>query len=349
VAALGVAAGGVQASAAPVAARWSVNVAPASAVTGPEVGGGRVYVGFATAGGTGGVRALDVASGRTLWTRTLPLPVEVAPVYVPGNDRLYAAINGRVFAMHAANGTTVATAGLELTSRMYSLNFADGRLYVQTIDDVTAFTPNLAPRWNFFVNDDATVLSAPGDGFLYMNDEGDEVDGFIQCLKKFDSATSRQIAKHCVDDFITPVAVPARNAAVGGGDAGVYGWRASNLADRWLNPRYGGYATVNASEALGGRAAVASGEVFAFLRLHDGSRICEKRFDERNFSAVSPAFDPRSGAVYLFDAEARNVYKVSATCKEVWTYQAGADVVGFATSSTRLFGAGGTTVFALDL
>ena len=89
--------------------------------------------------------------------------------------------------------------------------------------------------------------------------------------------------------------------------------------------------------------------MFAFLRLHDGSRICEKRFDERNFSAVSPAFDPTSDAVYLFDADARNVYKVSATCKEVWTYQAGADVVGFATSSTRVVGAGGSTVFALDL
>ena len=62
------AAGGGQASAAPVSARWSVNVAPASAVTGPEVGGGRVYVGFATAAGTGGVRALDVVTGRTLWT-----------------------------------------------------------------------------------------------------------------------------------------------------------------------------------------------------------------------------------------------------------------------------------------
>ena len=50
-----------------------------------------------------------------------PCPVEVAPVYVPGNDRLYTAINGRVFALNAADGKTVVTAGLEFTSRMYSL------------------------------------------------------------------------------------------------------------------------------------------------------------------------------------------------------------------------------------
>ncbi len=346
-----VAAGGVQASAAPVAARWSVNVGPASAVTGPEVGGGRVYVGFATAGGTGGVRALDVVTGRTLWTRTLPLPVEVAPVYVPGNNRLYTAINGRVFALNAADGKTVVTAALQFTSRMYSLHFADGRLYVQTVADVTAFTPNLAPRWNVIFNDDATVLSAPGDGFLYWNDEGDDVDGFIQCLKKFNSATGAQVAKNCGfnGDFIAPTAVPSRNAVVGGGELGVYGWRTSDLTQRWLQQFFPGYATVNANDALGGRAIVVSGEWFSFLRLNDGSRICEKRFDERNLSGVSPAFDPTSGAAYVFDSEARVVYKASANCREVWRYVAGTGVVGFDTSSTRVIGAGGSTVFALDL
>jgi outer membrane protein assembly factor BamB len=351
VTALGIVAGGAQASAAPVAARWSVNVAPASAVTGPEVGGGRVYVGFATAGGTGGVRALDVNTGRTLWTRTLPLPVAVTPVYVPANDRLYTAIDGRVFALNAANGKTVVAAALQFTSRIYSLHFADGRLYVQTIDDVTAFTPNLAQRWNLLFNDDSTVLSAPGDGFLYWNDEGDEVDGFIQCLKKFDSATGRQVAKNCGfgGDFIVPTAVPSRNAVVGGGEVGVYGWRTSNLTQRWLQQFFPSYATVNASEALGGRAAVVSGEWFSFLRLNDGSRICEKRFDERNLSGVSPAFDPTSGAAYVFDSEQRVVYKASANCKEVWRYLAGTAVIGFDTNSTRVFGAGGRTVFALDL
>src|SRR5262245_65772690 len=115
VAALGVVVAGAQASAAPVAARWSVNVAPASAVTGPDVGGGRVYVGFTTAGGTGGVRALDVGTGRTLWTRTLPLPVEVTPGYVAANGQLYAAINGRVPALNAANGPTAVADALLAT------------------------------------------------------------------------------------------------------------------------------------------------------------------------------------------------------------------------------------------
>jgi hypothetical protein len=116
-----------------------------------------------------------------------------------------------------------------------------------------------------------------------------------------------------------------------------------------LQQFFPGYATVNAGEALGGRAVVVSGEWFSFLRLNDGSRICEKRFDERDLSGVTPVFDPTSGAAYVFDSVQRVVYKASANCREVWRYLAGTDVAGFDTNSTRVFGAGGTTVFALDL
>ena len=76
---------GPASAAPPVAARWSVTVAPASLLTGPELGGGRVYVGFGAPDGTGGVRALDVTTGATLWTRTFPLPVTVPPVFVPSS------------------------------------------------------------------------------------------------------------------------------------------------------------------------------------------------------------------------------------------------------------------------
>ena len=128
-----------------------------------------------------------------------------------------------MLALNAADGKTVANAAAQFASAgCYSVSFADGRLYVQTIDDVTAFTPNLARGGTSGFNDDSTVLSAPGDGFLYLNDEGDEVDGFIQCLKKFDSATGAQVAKNCDfgGDFIVPTAVPSRNAVVGGGELG---------------------------------------------------------------------------------------------------------------------------------
>ena len=95
--------------------------------------------------------------------------------------------------------------------------------------------------------------------------------------------------------------------------------------------------------------SLGAASVFSFLRLNDGSRICEKRFDERNLSGRLTGVRPDERRRYLFDAEARIVYKVSANCKEVWTYLAGTGVVGFDTSSTRVIGAGGTTVFALDL
>ena len=104
---------------------------------------------------------------------------------------------------------------------------------------------------------------------------------------------------------------------------------------------------VNASEALGGRAALAGVEVVAFLRLNDGSRICQKSFDEREFTAVPPAFDPTSGAVYGRGPGNR--------LQGVRHLPGGVVLSGgrrrrrVRHANTRVFGAGGSTVFALDL
>ena len=78
--------------------------------------------------------------------------------------------------------------------------------------------------------------------------------------------------------------------------------------------------------------------------------MCEKTYDERIFSSlVKPIFDPGSGGVYLFDTEAKDVYRASpTTCQQVWVYLGEDDVAGFAASSSTVVGAGGTTVFALN-
>ena len=203
---------GPASAAPPVAARWSVTVAPASLLTGPELGGGRVYVGFGAPDGTGGVRALDVTTGATLWTRTFPLPVTVPPVFVPSSTRLYAGTSERLYGLDPATGRTIVAGPVTGFEDLYSLHYADGRVYVQTTHDIFAFTAAATPLWDYFLDDDPSVLSAPGDGFLYVNDEQDDGSGgFPQCMEKVDAAKGTLVALNCaIQDFIPPTAVPSR-------------------------------------------------------------------------------------------------------------------------------------------
>ena len=122
----------------------------------------------------------------------------------------------------------------------------------------------------------------------------------------------------------------------------MFGFRTSNLKQRWLNTRFSlGYAT-NATAAFGGVVAASLGERMALLRLSDGTKLCEKTFDERSFSSIlPPVFDPSSGGIYLFDTAAKDVYKASSTCQQAWVYLADDDVAGFAASSSTVVGAGG--------
>jgi len=340
------------ASAATVPARWSVTVAPTSTLTAPALGGGRVYVGFAATDGTGGVQALDVTTGATLWTRVFPLPVTVPPVFVPSSTRLYAGTAERLYALDPANGRTIVAGPVNGFEDLYSLHYADGRVYVQTTHDIFAFTPAVALLWDYGLDDDPSVLSAPGDGFLYVNDEQDDGSGgFPQCMEKVDAARGTLVALNCaIDDFVAPTAVPSRSTVVGGGTVGVFGFRTSNLKQKWLNTRYASGVATNATASFGGRVATALGERMSILKLGDGTKVCEKTYDERIFSSViQPVFDPSSGGVYLFDTEAKDVYKASGTtCQPVWVYLGDDDVAGFAVSSSTVVGAGGHTVFALN-
>ena len=275
-----------------MAARWSVTVAPASLLTGPALGGGRVYVGFGAPDGTGGVRALDVTTGATLWTRTLPLPVTVPPVFVPSSTRLYAGTSERLYGLDPATGRTIVAGPVTGFEDLYSLHYADGRVYVQTTHDIFAFTPAATPLWDYFLDDDPSVLSAPGDGFLYVNDEQDDGSGgFPQCMEKVDAAHGTLVALNCaIQDFIPPTAVPSRSTVVGGGSAGVFGFRTSNLTQRWLNTRFASATATNATaepSADGSRRRSASG--CRLLRLSDGTKVCEKTFDERSLQQPHPA------------------------------------------------------------
>ena len=87
----------------------------------------------------------------------------------------------------------------------------------------------------------------------------------------------------------------------------------------------------------------------SLLRLSDGTKLCEKTYDERIFSSlIQPVFDPSSGGVYLFDTEAQGrLQGRPATCQQAWVY------LGTTTCRLRrlqldVVGAGGTRSFALN-
>ncbi len=342
------------ASAATVPARWSVTVAQASLLTGPEgLGGGRVYVGFGAPDGTGGVRALDVATGATLWTCTFPLPVTVPPVFVPRlPTRLYAGTSERLYGLDPASGKTIVAGPVTRFEDLYSLHYADGRVYIA--DDPRHLRVHRGRN--------AAVGLLPRRRPLRAQHRRATASSTSTTSRTTARAGSRSAWRRSTQPTAPSwrstarsrtssrrAAVPSRNTVAGGGSVGVFGFRTSNLKQRWLNTRFSlGYAT-NATPAFGGVVAASLGERMGLLRLSDGTKLCEKTFDERSFSSIlPPVFDPGSGGVYLFDQVAKDVYKASNTCQQAWVYLADDDVAGFAASSSTIVGAGGHTVFALN-
>lgn len=339
------------AQAAPARQRWSVAIPGATSITAPEPGAGRVYVGFTTAAGTGGIRALDATTGATLWTRGLALPIDVPPDYAPSVDLLYTATRSHVLALDPRNGKTVAIADtIETFDEIEALHFADGRLYTETRHDLAAYTPRLRLQWDYLLDDDPAPFDAPGDGFVYLNDEEDDpAAAFRQCMEKVDGARGVQVARNCnIDAFVVPVALPAANAVVGVGASSspgspVYAFRASNLTLRWTRP-FDIFVSADATTAGGGRVAVSADHDLYLLRLTDGTTACHLHMNSATFG--EPVFDP-SGALLISIGAGTggNLTKLSPACQVLWRTTASLDQVVATTGS--VLGTNGTRVIAL--
>jgi outer membrane protein assembly factor BamB len=339
------------ASAAPVAARWSVTMANVNALTGPDLGDGRVYVGLTQGADAGGVRALSAATGATLWTRNLPRPVTAAPDFAPGANLVYAATDQRVYALNPATGAIVKSGPINGFGEAPGvLRAADGRVYVETLHDIFGFNAALVQQWDYFLDDDPAAISAPGDGFVYLNDE-DQVGGtgFPQCMEKVNGATGVQAARNCkVDDFIAPTAVPAKSSVVGAGSAGIFNFRPSNLSIKWVNKGFPLLGAASGTADQGGRVAAAGGATYALLRMSDGHEVCHAAFAGKQFGFIPPVFAPGTAASYVFDGSGQSVVKVSGSCAEAWTFAAGADLIGLRATSSTVVGTAATKVFALE-
>jgi outer membrane protein assembly factor BamB len=107
--------------------RW---VADAETTWAPAAGGGLVFVAM-----TGGVRALDAATGRVIWQRTLPGPA-AAPPYWDTGWLVVSLEGGDLVAFRAADGETlwqvslgavIQTAPVPALDALY-LGLADGRV-----------------------------------------------------------------------------------------------------------------------------------------------------------------------------------------------------------------------------
>src|SRR5262249_57958937 len=103
-----------------------------------------------------------------------------------------------------------------------------------------------------------------------------------------------------------------------------------------------------ATDDQGGRVAASGGTTYALLRTNDGQQLCRRTFAGKQFGFLDPVFRPGTAVTYVVDVAGKSVIKVSAACNGVWTYAAGADVVGLTSSSSTVVGTAATTVFALE-
>jgi outer membrane protein assembly factor BamB len=317
-------------------------------MTGPALGAGRVYVGSTTATGGGGVRALDVGSGATVWTRTLPLPVTATPDFVPSTGLLYVGTSAegataRLYALDPASGRTVVAAPAPTGDVLRKIQFADGRLYAQTINDLFGFTAALSPLWDYLLSDDNSVFSTPNDGFLYFNEEGPDN---AQCMQKVDGKTGVAVAHNCAfpQELIVPKA--AGTTIVGLGGPGLVAFRSSDYSIRWTRGISAG--GIAATADFGGRAVAVGGHLVVFLDLTRGDTLCRTGVSRRSFGGVDPRFDPGTGGAYVFDTAAQALVKVSRGCSVLWSYRVGAGLIDLDASSSTVVGSAGSTVFAVD-
>jgi hypothetical protein len=194
------------------------------------------------------------------------------------------------------------------------------------------------------------LFDAPGDGFLYLNDE-DEVPGpgFPQCMEKVNGATGRQVARNCkVDDFIPPTALPSKNSVVGVGSAGVFNFRPKNLSIKWLNTTLPNLTTSTATADAGGRVVAAGGRTYALLRLSDGHQLCRTTLPAgQAIEFVKPELAPGSAAAYVFDGATQSVVKMSASCTEVWRFNTSVAVGDLKATSATVYAVTPTRIFAL--
>jgi outer membrane protein assembly factor BamB len=338
------------ASAATTTVRWSAPFAADVRVNGVDLGGGRVYVGFETAGGAGGVRAFDPATGATLWNRNLPLAVTATPDFAASANRLYVGTAERIYALNPANGSTILSQPIDgFDEPLGKVEAADGRVYVETLHDIFGFNAALVQQWDYFLDDDPSLMDAPGDGFIYVNDEDETANDFPQCMEKVDGATGKQVARNCkVADFIPPTAVPSKNSVVGVGVAGVFNFRPKNLSVKWLNTTLPDLTTSTATPEQGGRVVAAGGRTYALLRLSDGHQICRATLPAgTGIEFVKPELAPASAAAYVFDGATQSVIKMSASCTEEWRFATSAPVGDLKATTATVYVVTPTRLFAL--
>jgi outer membrane protein assembly factor BamB len=237
-----------RANAASLREAWAVY---GTAPTNASIVGGRAYTGSSD----GTTRAIDVASGTTVWTKKLPAETYYAPAV--GYGRVFVTNGTKLYALSATGGTVVFQVNHASTVAYSAPLLADGKVFVRDADgtiwayDAKA-TGTVTPLFSIGAN--AAADPSFANGILYVP----TYDGTIAA---FDANGAPLWATGSIGGVsYVPVAIwPPRMIATAYGDSGVteVAFDATNGAPLWSTPLTG------ATDATG--PAVGYGKVFVGL------------------------------------------------------------------------------------
>lgn len=181
--------------------KWVASAPGLRAVGTPAIAAdGTIYAGFASnsVSRSSEVRALDPATGETLWTVDIPTAgssptiADDGTVYVASDDSLHA------IDPVTESATVIERVGTNLSSPALG---ADGTIYVTSENDVFAINPTTGERvWS--ASTDEFGASAPvvgPDGTVYVGTGGEVVDNeflFAAAVYAFDPADGTRLWRH---------------------------------------------------------------------------------------------------------------------------------------------------------
>jgi hypothetical protein len=283
----------------------------AAELTGLEVGGGRIYVGFA--GGEGKLRVFDLASGAPRWEKQYDQGPTATPDYVNATGIVYVAHGGGMQAYNAATGASVRTyqGGGEV-----QINVSGNVIYSRSASTLRATdVATGALRWAVpasLIGD----FDVPGDGYLYANES---LSG-QRCTTRRAITTGAVVRSSCTPIGSLeygPRALTTQGRVIRFGSSTVSGARASDLGQVWSRS-FSARFVVGATQQYSGRVAVSTtGGRVALYKAGTGAPVCNRTVGDTGIWAL-PEFLPSGGGFVTTSLAGNGVVGISATCQVLW-------------------------------
>ena len=236
--------------------------------------------------GTGTIHAVDATTGKERWHSATPIPGGITI----GDGRIYVASSGAVVALDPTNGTERWRYTAQASGFFHNPAFADGVVYEGSdLGGVVALDAATGTvRWHADTGTDATATAVVANGIVYVGDNG-SAKGHLYA---FDAGTGKQLWR--VDEAIFSPAV-SEGVAYSGSAAGyVSAHDAATGAPLWRFPVKGEANTVSVAAGVVYVPATGEHRVYA-LDAGNGHELWHFDIDSGMDGTIAVA----GGSIYL--------------------------------------------------